>query len=105
MTKKSKVYLELYYGRLSMDSEPMETDGSILIGPFDCFITTYVFTIRMLYKNNSYTIPMQEDMIVVDNIYYSDWAICAGLPDWYAKSPIPTYNFPEAIKKGFIQEF
>ena len=108
MPKKSKVYLELYYGRLTLDSEPIETaeaGGSMLRGPFDCFITTYVYTIRMLYKEVSYTIPMVEDMIFVNNIYYSDWAITAGLPDWYSLHKIPKISFPEAIEKGYITEF
>lgn len=103
-----KLYLELYYGRITPDSEPIETaeaGGSMLIGPFDCFITTYAFNIRMLYKNSGYTIGMHEDMIFVNDIYYSDWAVTAGIPNWFKQHPIPHINFPNAIKKGYITEF
>jgi hypothetical protein len=109
MAKKPKLYVELYYGRLTPDSEPIETaeaGGTMLIGPFDVFVTTYAFTIRMLYKKQGYTFAMHEDMIFVNNIYYSDWAIYSGRPDWLENHPeIPIINFPDAIKKGYITEF
>ena len=106
MAKKPKLYLELYYGRLTPDSEPIEgAEGSMLIGPFDCFITTYMTTIRMLYKDTSYAIAMVDDMVFANNMYFSDWAVTAGLPDWFHNHPIPKVNFPEAIEKEYISEF